>query len=448
MSAVQLDPSPSAQYDAGVSTPALSLETDRRPDWNAFQLIGFRFVFVFFAIFSVPRVLVQIPVIGPLAGLLYYSPLQTIGKWFGTTVLHVPITIAATGSGDTMIRWVEILVQLGIAAIATIIWSIADRKRREYRTLHEWLRVGMRFSLAFILFGYGFAKIWPNQFPQPTLERLAEPLGEFSPMGLLWTFMGYSVAYNFFTGMGEAVGALLLCFRRTTTLGALLLIAVMANVVYLNFAYDVPVKLFSSIYLVMAIFLVLPDAKRLSNVLLLNRATEPRNLRLFSTPKMERASMIARGLLVAWVLYGNVSGNIGRYNSSTNAPLPALYGIYDVQSLTRNGKDVPLVVTDPTLWHRVIFSRFDRFSVRTMSDSMSRYTLKMTAASKSFVATARFDTTQKLTFAFEKPAPDQLVLRGRVGADSIVARLKRIDESKFLLTSRGFNWVQEQPFNR
>jgi hypothetical protein len=177
MSAVQLDPSPSAQYDAGVSTPALSLETDRRPDWNAFQLIGFRFVFVFFAIFSVPRVLVQIPVIGPLAGLLYYSPLQTIGKWFGTTVLHVPITIAATGSGDTMIRWVEILVQLGIAAIATIIWSIADRKRREYRTLHEWLRVGMRFSLAFILFGYGFAKIWPNQFPQPTLERLAEPRG-------------------------------------------------------------------------------------------------------------------------------------------------------------------------------------------------------------------------------------------------------------------------------
>jgi hypothetical protein len=109
---------------------------------------------------------------------------------------------------------------------------------------------------------------------------------------------------------------------------------------------------------------------------------------------------------------------------------------------------VPLVVTDPTLWHRVIFSRFDRFSVRTMSDSMSRYTLKMTPASKSFVATARFDTTQKLTFAFEKPAPDQLVLRGRVGADSIVARLKRIDESKFLLTSRGFNWVQEQPFNR
>jgi uncharacterized membrane protein YphA (DoxX/SURF4 family) len=447
MSAVQLDPNAPPRYDAGVSTPALSLEADRRPDWNAFQLIGFRFAFVFFAIFSAPRVLMQVPVIGSLAGVLYYSPLQAFSKWFGTNMLHVPIVIAPTGSGDTMIRWVEIVVQLGIAGIATIIWSIADRKRREYRTLHEWLRVGMRFSLAFILFGYGFAKIWPNQFPYPTLEKLSEPLGEFSPMGLLWTFMGYSVAYNFFTGMGEAVGALLLCFRRTTTLGALLLVAVMANVVYLNFAYDVPVKLFSSIYLIMALFLVLPDAKRLINVLLLNKPTEPRNLRLFATPRMERASMVARGLLLAWVLYGNVRGNLDRYNQS-NEPLPRLYGIYDVQSFSRNGKDVPLVVTEPMLWRRVIFSRFDRFAIRTMSDSMARYQIDLKDTGSTFVVTNRYNKKDKLTFAFVKPAEDQLVLRGLVGSDSIVATLKRVDESKFLLTSRGFNWVQEQPFNR
>ena len=43
----------------------------------------------------------------------------------------------------------------------------------------------------------------------------------------------------------------------------------------LNFAYDVPVKLFSLHLLSMAIFIVVPDAKRLLNIFLLNKATVP-----------------------------------------------------------------------------------------------------------------------------------------------------------------------------
>ena len=30
----------------------------------------------------------------------------------------------------------------------------------------------------------------------------------------------------------------------------------------------------------------------------------------------------------------------------------------------------------------------------------------------------------------------------------LAARLKRIDDSKFLLKSRGFHWINEFPFNR
>jgi hypothetical protein len=40
-------------------------------------------------------------------------------------------------------------------------------------------------------------------------------------------------------------------------------VAVMLNVALLNFCYDVPVKLYSSLYVLMALFLLLPDVPAL-----------------------------------------------------------------------------------------------------------------------------------------------------------------------------------------
>ena len=96
------------------------------------------------------------------------------------------------------------------------------------------------------------------------------------PMGVLWSFMGFSNVYQIFTGIGEALGSLLIVFRRTTTLGALLLCGVLANVALLNYTFDVPVKLFSTNLLLMAVFLAAPDAKRLFDVLVRNRPAAPR----------------------------------------------------------------------------------------------------------------------------------------------------------------------------
>jgi len=60
------------------------------------------------------------------------------------------------------------------------------------------------------------------------------------------TFMGASTPYNVFTGASEMLAGVLLFFPTTTLLGALLAMAVMTQVVALNFCYDVPVKLFST----------------------------------------------------------------------------------------------------------------------------------------------------------------------------------------------------------
>ena len=87
-------------------------------------------------------------------------------------------------------------------------------------------------------------------------DRLAEPLGNYSPFALMWTFMGYSKPYTIFAGVGEVIGGVLLLFRKTTTLGASLSCGVMANVLALDSSYGVGLRVLVSLYLLLAIFLL------------------------------------------------------------------------------------------------------------------------------------------------------------------------------------------------
>jgi len=141
--------------------------------------------------------------------------------------------------------------------------------------------------------------------------------------------------------------------------------------------------------------------------------------------------------------------------SSPSGPLPSLFGVYDVVEFTRNGVAVPPLHTDPTRWSRVAFARLNSAMVRSSPDSVIQFSTKLDDSSKTVSLIGRDDSTLKWTFAFEKSrsvsAPrrdDRIVLRGRVGDDSVVATLQRVDESRFLLVSRGYHWIQEQPFNR
>ena len=64
-------------------------------------------------------------------------------------------------------------------------------------------------------------------------------------------------------GVVELLGGVLLTCRRTRLLGALVVLGVMANVVMLNFCYDVSVKLHSSHLLAMTLFVAAAGLRRL-----------------------------------------------------------------------------------------------------------------------------------------------------------------------------------------
>jgi len=88
------------------------------------------------------------------------------------------------------------------------------------------------------------------------------------------------------TGAAETVGALLLFSRRTTTLGALVLLPVLSNVVMLSLAYDAPVKLLSSQLLLMTGLLLLPEVTRLVDFSVLHRPTTPLEIQWRNSPPM------------------------------------------------------------------------------------------------------------------------------------------------------------------
>jgi hypothetical protein len=83
--------------------------------------------------------------------------------------------------------------------------------------------------------------------------------------------LGYSYWYEVFIASGQMIGAALMLYWRTTTLGACILVAVLANIVVVNFTHDLPVKLVSTSYLLMACYLVAPDLRRLSALFVENK---------------------------------------------------------------------------------------------------------------------------------------------------------------------------------
>ncbi|MEZ4450837.1 MAG: hypothetical protein R3B09_15255 [Nannocystaceae bacterium] len=191
-------------------------------------------------------------------------------------------------------------------------------------------------------------------------------------MELLWGFMGHSWVYSGFTGLAEVVGAVLLLWRRTTALGALLLVGVLANVALLNFCYDVQVKLYSCHYLALALILAAPAVRPLIDLLLRGR---PASLTIppepTVTPRGERIWRILRRLVIAEILVVNLANQLGPliyFKLIQPLRRHPLAGAYEVDRFVRGDREVPATFTESTRWRTFIVRPDGRLAVRLASD--------------------------------------------------------------------------------
>jgi hypothetical protein len=420
---------------------------DSSPQWSQAALVSFRFLFLYFILYIFPFPFGIMPGIN-----LLFQPLSDLqwafNRYLANSVLQLsyqPLD-GTNGSGDTTLHYVSFFVCLSLSVIGMMAWSVIDRRRVEYNKMLYWLLVLVRFYLAFILIGYGLVKIFYLQFSFPTTYRLLQTYGESSPMGLLWTFMGYSYAYNVFIGLGEIIGGSLLLFRCTKLLGALITIAVMSNVVILNFTFDVPVKLFSTHLLAMSIFITVPYLKRLCNFFIFNSAIE--SIAPVQHFKWKRMHLAGKILFIGLIIITNaisVSEQMHYVSTVQSDDIPSLQGDYEVRTFILNGRTISPDTLQTQRWKKIVLNPRTT-TIHYMDSASSPWYLNANMDNSRIIIHSRDLGT---TGSFRTEMKDTvLTLEGMLDQNNLKVICYKKAEGSFLLVNRGFHWVNEYPYNR
>ena len=371
-------------------------------------------------------------------------PLREVTFWTAQHVFGVlPGADEVTSDGEPFFFWAQTFWVLVVSVIATIVWSALDRRRREYVAMHAWFRLFVRFALAAALFEYGMTKVIPTQFPAPSLATLVTPVGDLALSALLWTSIGASPAYEIFTGCLEVLAGMFLLFPRTTLLGAAMAAGALLQVFALNMTYDIGLKMVSLHLIILAVVLLIPDLRRLTDLFLRNRATQPSTVPAIPrTPQRRQLALalqIAAGVyLLGMYTYINASfwqtGGGGR-------PKSELYGIWNVEELWIDGELRHVDLNDyDRRWRRIIFDEPGVMRVQRTDDSFARYGASMSAGAVTLTKGA--SRTWSARFRVDRAAADRLVLDGEMDGHRIRAQLRQVDFETLRLLNSSFRWVR------
>src|ERR1700678_1244778 len=150
---------------AAAAEKATAIEVSR---WNLGLRMAFRFCFTYFLLFTVSSQILGGLFIVPgvrIAPLGVLWPLRQITFWTARHVFDVTrqLVYERNGSSDKTFDWVQVFCLVVFAVVVMAIWSVLDRKRRNYAAMHKWFRLFIRFALATEMFVYGFNKVIPVQ---------------------------------------------------------------------------------------------------------------------------------------------------------------------------------------------------------------------------------------------------------------------------------------------
>lgn len=428
-------------------------DAQQLPVWPVWKKLLFRFFFVYFFFQFAPwSWLDVVPGINYLTG-LYSKLMDWMVNLANTKIFHIrPILVPLNGSGDTSYGWTQVCLWLSFAAIGCMVWSVLDRRRKNYTEMNYWLCLFARYYIAMYAFVYGIVKLFAMQMYFPSLHQLATPLGDLLPMRLSWLFIGYSTTYQVFSGTMETLAGLFLLYRRTASLGVMMATGVFINVMMLNLSYDIPVKIFSIHLVLVCLFLLANESERIFYFFILNKPAPASVIYDFTYQKkwlrvsrvIFKAAFII--LAVVWQFYDNLGYYNSAHTSSVKQPIPN--GVYEVTSFVVNKKNIPLSLSDSLRWQDVIFED-NTGSVKT-TDTAFRQRYKRgyfvyTADKKSQILSLKKLGDDSLAFMnlhYQMPDANTIKLWGKEHNDSLFVELKKTNRH-FQLAERQFHWLSE-----
>ena len=363
-----------------------------------------------------------------------YQLLPNVGQWLRPT-LEAGLAAVAGGRlpghsaalfSDSPGLWLYAGLLLAGTALAAGAWAGWARltpagEARLWYGLHT----GAAWFLALHLLLYGFDKVFKSQFYLPEPNTLYTPLGQLSPDLAYWSLMGTSYTYSVFAGLLEVGPGLLLLWGRTRLVGGVLALAVLANVLALNFGFDISVKLWSGFLLGLAGVVAAPGLYTAYFALVVRewRPAGPWRPARWSG----RLVGAGRGLLLGLLLLETAGRFVtaGRFNDD-NAARPPLHGAYAVVPLQ------PAATLAPV---RVFVHRRGYFITQAADGRLQDYALRYAPGRLLLRGPAGPAGTLRYT-----PDSAGLYLTGTLGPDS-VRWLARPLPWRELPLLRGWHWT-------
>jgi hypothetical protein len=292
---------------------------------------------------------------------------------------------------------------------------------------------------------YGFAKIFDGQFSIPGYGKLEQKIGDSSPMGLLWTFMGSSKTYSAISGYLELLGGYLILYKRTKTLGSLITLAVILNVALMNFCYDVPVKLFSSHLIAISLLIIVPDIKELYAFFILHR---PAQLSYEASSDKYRLVKVVTKSIIIWGITVLTIYQHFEYSKTygSNAPKQPLDGAYVTNVFLCDNDTLLPLTTDTLRWKIFTISR-GISNVKKMTDSTERFWVQIDNSLKTIAFASQKDPSETWTLNYIDNG-NKLTLTGTWKNKNISATFSKKTYDDYRLTNRGFHWINESPYNK
>ncbi|HKG08051.1 MAG TPA: hypothetical protein VKB19_16425 [Pedobacter sp.] len=327
-------------------------------EWKGYEKALLRFFFIYFIIQTIPLDWKYYKGLFSINWLdVRYGDIFFISRYF-------PGITSATGS---FTDWIIIAV---IAATGAFIWSKRKKSDTDYSILYYWLRTLLRYRLAIGIIGYGFIKFFPLQAPFPSISNLNTSYGDFTDWKIFSLSLGIVPGYETFLGGIELLAGILLFFRRTASVGALIVLVFTGNVFISNLAYEGGEYVYSFYLISLALFIFAYDAQRIYNLVALGKPTVPNLFKPTFPGWQENTRIVLKSALIFFFVF--VYG-FKTYKGYKNDPyqfpkakgLKGASGIYNVSEFRINNKTFPYSVTDRTRWKDVVFEKWATISIRS-----------------------------------------------------------------------------------
>jgi hypothetical protein len=198
----------------------------------------------------------------PHPATVLFAFFKELALFTGENLFAIKVASDVEFSSDSIWLYVHLLnlfifcIPLSIAASQYLEVSKGEK-------LWALLLIVIRYYLVLQLMIYGWNKIFKWQFYLPEPNTLATPIGNLSKEMVFWSLIGSSYGYSVFAGIMEVIPAIMLLFKRTRIIGALLSFGVLLQVFVMNLSFDISVKFYSFFLLMLSAIILITNKRKI-----------------------------------------------------------------------------------------------------------------------------------------------------------------------------------------